>query len=409
MKLTNMDQMFTLWMVLIVQIFISNCGVTAFQYTLYAAPEDKIVQSEHYPNTYPKDTNATWEWKVESGQWGVVFRDFELGSNDWLKIEDRRKRVIFTNNAPPVLSFITVGPQLIINFVSDGVSEFKTKGFDLLILYGSSERDVEIKIHDATKPEKASKEEESHPFIIIIIAALVVTSLVIIIVVLILVRKSRQDTKNASRNIFGVRRNSGISHSRRSRSDDEHPQHDPPLQQQQERRTERSVQRSNSQLNWMARAELTTTIQKAGCSPRPNAYAVSDANMGAGSSKVSETRNFQAVATSCVPSSLSARNYTTRSYEDSLHYSDTVDSLRHIPRTMRDSNDELQDYETQSYDNSYTNSTSMQCNVETSVKPHHGYENMGSNGWPGNLTQKAKQIFLSTLERHLRVEVQSTK
>ncbi|BFZ18447.1 hypothetical protein BsWGS_21486 [Bradybaena similaris] len=368
----------------------------AYQFNKHSSTTDFVIGSPNYPKSYPTNLNVTWELDVPSGKWGVVFTDFDLDvgseshdSRDWLEIVDRGgQRVIYSVDMPPLLPYISDGPWLTIQFVSDGIRDASKRGFQLQVLYGANEREVHMKIHEASKTKKAPQEEDFSLALIITTSILAFVAFVVIIIVVVLIRKNAQNNRSENRNAFGIRRNSGISHSRRTRSTDEAPPSDGQAQQQQQQqqqqqpqqqhqqqqqhRPERIVQRSNSQLNWMARAELTTTLQKT-ASSRPNAYTstvVVKAAAGA--------------ATHTVGNSCRATSNNTnmeRSFDSGLdEYSETVDCLNHTPETSQTMQEV--DYDNQqppSYEESYLVSEALQTSGKQQPGLSHCYENFASN------------------------------
>ncbi|CAG5116740.1 unnamed protein product [Candidula unifasciata] len=344
-----------------------------YQFNKYIKPEDTVINSPNYPRQYPPDLNLTWELNVSSGQWGLVFSDFDLGigsdsygNPDWLEIFDRGgKRVRYTVHVQPLLSYISQGPQLMIQFVSDRFSDRNKRGFQLQVLYGASEREVHMKIIEATKTVKPSEDDTSLT-LMVITAVLTLVAFLVVVAAVVLIRKNSQNNRRENRNVFGVRRNSGISHSRRTRSVEETAPNDVPAEQP--RRTERAVQRSNSQINWMARAQQTSTMQKNGSSCS-NAYTCT---------KVVTAASVTSQA--AVSSLTDFNNHVTRSCESLNEYSETVDSLNCTPGTSRTNhNVDTNNQQPPSYEESRLMPETYQNNEQLQSGLSVCYENLTTN------------------------------
>ncbi|CAL1545033.1 unnamed protein product [Lymnaea stagnalis] len=174
--------------------------------------------------------------------------------------------------SPPVPPYVIHGNRLTIKFVSDEVKDSGIRGFQLQIFNGRDDTEVKIKIHEATKvPAK----EETDSLLAILLTTLIMAALVLLGIAALICRKRwvKGQQRSDNRNVFGVRRGSGVRHSRRS---DSSPPASPD-QAQPPPRLHRSVQRSNSQLNWMARAELNMSIRRSPAKA-PNVYTESSAS-----------------------------------------------------------------------------------------------------------------------------------
>ncbi|GFO09839.1 repetitive proline-rich cell wall protein 2 [Plakobranchus ocellatus] len=291
----------------------------AYKSFTYGEAEDKKISSDNYPGRYPQGANITWTWDVPSGYWGVVFLDFDLdagvdGSSvgDWLQISDEQKTPIqYTAINEPVVPFRSQGPRLHIRFVSDKQTGDKPfKGFQLQVLYGSTDTELSHKLIETAKerdrqknPDDDDKSNKVH--VTTAVSLIVVFAVVIILVVL-----------YSRRNIKLLRRQSTMARSERgdppatvpvsptsptsptSPSSPTSPTSPtspfrptsptsptspfrptspalPPAAPYTNgnRRPSQPVQRSNSQRDWTARAELScASIKRTDRSAQPNDY-----------------------------------------------------------------------------------------------------------------------------------------
>ncbi|KAK3804419.1 hypothetical protein RRG08_006718 [Elysia crispata] len=178
----------------------------SFQIITYGIAEDTTIESKSYPGPYPVGENVTWSWEVSSGYWGVVFLDFDLdpgidsyGDGDQLEINDGfRTATYHTARNPPVVPYKSEKSKLRIRFITDmktGDKHFK--GFQLRILYGQTEPELNRKISlaEVAKGKKHvtqdDDEEKSTPVhVTTAVTLIVVFAAVIIIVVLYSRRKT---------------------------------------------------------------------------------------------------------------------------------------------------------------------------------------------------------------------------
>ncbi|KAH9524181.1 hypothetical protein Btru_053743 [Bulinus truncatus] len=242
-----------------------------FTYTNSTVPTDTSVQSDNYPGVYPVNSNVTWVWETGQGRWGVYFRDFHLSPDedftdggDWLGIEsDREVSVRTYTYSSQVEPYVSKGSKLIVNFVSDGTKDEPTvRGFNLEIYYGNSEREVRLKLHEAANKKPKDEDGEGPSTIVILtIVFTILTAVLVAIICGLKLTRAKKAKSNDDRDVFGVRRESGIRHSRQGSSTS--PPQSPVREGAPGQQTVRQAQRQATNLGWMARAELNNSLNTA--------------------------------------------------------------------------------------------------------------------------------------------------
>ncbi|KAI8749026.1 hypothetical protein BgiBS90_032456 [Biomphalaria glabrata] len=256
---------FGLWSVL---VSLSQCSVKYIHWK-NSIPKDSSIQSDNYPGVYPINSNVTWVFETTYGQWGVFFRDFALSHDedftdggDLIRLQsDRNGPIVTYTYSSDSRPYISKGSTLIISFLSDSIKDDPSaRGFDLDILFGNTESDVRLKLHEAAK-RKSNKNDDTNndslPVILIVTLTLLAMAALCAAVVCALKLKSAKKVKaDDDRDVFGVRRGSGVRHSRHgsSTSPPQSPdQTDAP-------RVLTGRQGQNGHFGWMARAERSNSL-----------------------------------------------------------------------------------------------------------------------------------------------------
>ncbi|KAK0054968.1 hypothetical protein Bpfe_015544 [Biomphalaria pfeifferi] len=256
---------FGLWSVL---VSLSQCSVKYIHWK-NSIPKDSSIQSDNYPGVYPINSNVTWVFETTYGQWGVFFRDFALSHDedftDWgdlIRLQSDRNGpiVTYTYSSDP-RPYISKGSTLIISFLSDSIKDdASVRGFDLDILFGNTESDVRLKLHEAAKRKSKKNDDrdnDSLPVILIVTLTILALAALCAAVVCALKLKSAKKVKaDDGRDVFGVRRGSGVRHTRHSSSTS--PPQSP--DQTDAPRVLTGRQGQNGHFGWMARAERSNSL-----------------------------------------------------------------------------------------------------------------------------------------------------
>lgn len=279
--------------------------VATFQIITFGKAEDTTIESKHFPGRYPAGDNVTWSWSVASGYWGVVFLDFDLdpgidgyGDYDQLELSDGdRTPTYHTARNPPVVPYTSHGPQLLVRFITDtrtGRKDFR--GFQLRILYGTSESELNRKISlaevakEKNRQSSESNKEESRPVHVTTVVTLIVVFALVVIVAVIAFRRSTFRKRLRRQSTVSVRTGraemlAGMTRVPTTPTTPSMPRSPTiPISPTQvarsssmgsgSRRPSRLVQRSVSQQDWSARTELSLESQER--SAQPNDYARSE-------------------------------------------------------------------------------------------------------------------------------------
>lgn len=257
---------------------------------------DRLITSKNYPKPYPPNLNFTWLCSSTTLKWAVVFLDFQLDAptrnfkeDDWLELDDGHKPLRYSSSSQPHWPYKSSGHYLRITFITDSISGGKAQGFKIKLLHGKDDQEIAIKIHEANTAQSEQYDDDGDSRLLLIIVTVIIAILFIAIVMATLLcflyhrRANSRDITRTDRDAFGVRRNSGVYHSRNPdpRSREQHTSevvivtrqtHRIPPEGQQSSQSA-PVQRSNSQRDWRTRAELCAMVTVSSQNSRPNMYS----------------------------------------------------------------------------------------------------------------------------------------